>query len=212
MSRFKPKAVRIKKPLSKVEQALRMARSNKRKLGDYLEVFSAAATVASDVALSSTPTVLLLIANMGMSGNKTTLKSVQVRAVVKQNLTSALIDDYRVDLVIDRAPAGVAITPLLYLGDATPNITAYKDFDGKGRYKILKTWSGYLSSSEGSNSFRKINSYVRLNLKSETNQFDQYAQGNLIKNALYLVRWTTASANQPTFKGDIRVVFADTLT
>ena len=43
----------------------------------------------------------------------------------------------------------------------------------------------------------------------ETNSTGNLAQDKVIKNALYLVRWTTATANQPTYRGNIRVVAAD---
>ncbi len=212
MSRFqKSKTVTIKKPVPKAEQALRMAKSNKKKLAAKLDLDFVNDNDATQ-ALNATPTVLLIFASMEMSGFNLTLKSFQVRGVIKQNLASAIIDDYRVDLVLDRAPAGVAITPLLYLDSATPTITAFKSFGSKGRYRILKTWSGYLSSSEGSHSFRKVNSYIRLNFKVETKAENAYTQANLIKNALYLVRWTTATANQPTVAMDMRIVYDDERT
>ncbi len=203
--RFKPKVVIEKKPLSKAEQALRLAKSNKRKINETREMGEGTSTLAA-VALNATPTVRYINPG-GMLGVKLPVKSFQVRGVVKQNLTSAIIDGYRMDLVLDRHPDGAAITPLLYLGTATPKLYEYKDFDRKERFKIIKTWSGYFNSNDGVASHRRINDYFRLNYMFESSAASQESNSVAEKNALYLVFWTDASANQPTIEFKSRIVF-----
>ncbi len=204
-SRFSKK--KPTKPLSKVDQALRLAKSNKKKIGETIEFKSSTSTISS-AALNATPTVLYLGA-IGVAGFRATLKSFRIRGVFKQNLTSAIIDDYRMDLVLDRTPAKVIITPTLYLGAAAPILEEFKLFSVKGRYKILRTWKGYLNGDVGGKSFDMIDDYVRLNLVTETDTVNSLNQDEVIKNALYLVRWTTATANQPLFQGRFRLVFSD---
>ena len=84
-------------------------------------------------------------------GQDVKVKSVHIRGVVKQNLASALIDDYRIDIVLDRFPGLAANTPLLVYGDATPANFALKNFQNRKRFKILRSIRGHLSSNEGSN-------------------------------------------------------------
>ena len=182
-----------KKKLSKADQALRLAKSNKRKIADTREISVSPTTLGSTV-MSSTPQILYL-QPAGTDGSKVKVTSFQIKGVIKQDLASAIIDDYRVDLVLDRYPAKLILTAISYLDATNPTILDFKTFAAKERFKILKTWSGYLSSSEGSNSFRKFNDYIRINHFSEGD--DSFDQDQVTKNALYLVRWTTASANQP---------------
>ncbi len=209
MSRFRKKTqnVTIKKPLTKAEEALKIAKGNRKAIRTQRD-FKVGEEIVAQAALNATPTVRFLI-QVNIEGTKVLVKSVQVKGIVKQNLTSALIDDYRVDLVMDRYPDKAAITPLLYLGSATPKVLAFKDFAEKARYRILKTWSGYLSSSEGSNSFRKINYFKSLNITKTSDTINSISQTSIIRNALYLVFWTTATANQPTFEFSYRQVLQD---
>ncbi len=209
MSRFRKKReVIVKKPLSKVDQALKLSKRNAKTIREQVDL-KVTDLVVTEIALAATPAAATYIVGNSVDGNKVKVKSIQIKGVVKQNLTSALIDDYRLDLVMDRMPNKTIITPLLYLGDATPTVLAYKDFGSKGRYRIIKTWSGYLSSPEGSNSFRKINYFKSLNIMQTSETANTMSQASIIRNAFYLVMWTTASANQPTFEGNIRMVFQD---
>ncbi len=108
-----------------------------------------------------------------------------------------MIDDWRVDLVLDREPAGVAITPLLYLGSATPVIGAFKNHLFKKRYKILRSEFGHFDEGGTGVGGHEINWYVKLNLIAESKTASSFSNANIQKNALYLVYWTTASANHP---------------
>ena len=103
MSRFRKKqTVVIRKPLSKVDQALRLAKSNRKNIKQAQEFINIDSVVTADTAMNATPQVVYLTESLQVSGLRAPLTSIQIRAVVKQNLTSALVDDYRVDLVLDR--------------------------------------------------------------------------------------------------------------
>ncbi len=206
---FRERAGRTRWPVKKKKtegaQALVIAKKVDRKQKQDLEYFEAVGIPLAVVALNATPTSLaLLLADL--QGFKMQMLSVQVRGVIKQNLASAIIDDYRMDIVLDRRPDGGTITPALVYGSATPKIYAFKHFGNKTRFKILRSIRGYLSSSEGSNSFRVINEYVKLNLSYESKSRDSETEANSIKNMIYLIFWTTASANQPTIEVHHKIV------
>ncbi len=193
---------------SKAEQALRLAKRNKRKIGQTHEVV-ALNTAITSAALNATPTVLFLPLSPSGVGNSLKVYSVQVKGVFKINLASALIDDYRMDLVLDRMPDKAVVTTLLYLGTATPTNFEYKNFQEKGRFKILKTWRGHLLNDVGGVNHAEVNYYRRLNYMAVSASANTFGSAQLIKNSLFLVRWTTATANQPTFQGNVRMITED---
>ncbi len=121
-------------------------------------------------------------------------------------MTSAINDEWRVDLILDRLPGGVLATALeLYAETTTPEIYAYKNFNNKTRFKILRSWRGIFN--EATKTAEYLDAYIKLNLFTETDTEDSFGTiGTMIKNTLLLVRWTTATANQPTFEGITRVV------
>ncbi len=119
------------KTIAKVDEALYLAKKNKRTLSRVAEMDGAFQSVAS-IAMNATPVVKNIAHSFATTmGNKWKLFSLRVTGTIKQNLASALIDDYRFDVVLDRMPAGVAITPLLVYGAATPKWEAYKDLEVK---------------------------------------------------------------------------------
>ncbi len=192
------------KPKSKVDKALSIANRNKKRLSSVVETVSGGPDLESD-AFNATPVVALL--DLAGDGLKTRITSAQVRGTIKQNLTSVVTDDYRVDLVLDREPNGTIFSPLLCYGSATPPIGAYKALNYKKRYKILRSQFG--SFNETGTTHADINWYVKLNLLAETKTVNSWTQANLIKNAIYLVYWTTASANQPIPALNVRAVCMD---
>ncbi len=194
------------KAKSKVNKALQIAKKNRCDLRILHEPDNSTIIKTSTV-LDATPAITN-VTGLG-DGSKVRFNSFRIRGVIKQNLASAIIDDYRIDIVMDRHPGAVQITPALYLGAATPTIDAFKNFDSKERYKILRTIRGHLSSSEGSNSFREIDEYIRLNVLQETNTDGNFAVTKLTKNALYIVHWTTSTANQPTFNYTHQLVMSE---
>lgn len=189
---------------SKAEQALAKARKNERKLSTAVEVVQATAVTSTD-AFNSTPRVDLI--TLSGDGLKTMIKSVQVKGTIKQDLASTAADDWRVDLVLDREPNGTEVTPLLFYGTATPTIGAFKNIIYKKRFKILRTESGIFN--ENTVVGHIINWYVRLNLIAETKTVNSWTQSNMTKNALYLIYWTTAGANQPVPAFQSRAICQD---
>lgn len=182
------------KPKSKVDQALSLAKSNKKKLGSI-------ATIVSDIpfvlvtAFNATPIVTLISA--AGDGERTRITSAVVKGTIKRDVASLLIDDWRVDLVLDREPQGTALTPLLYLATATPGIGEIRNLIFKERFKILRTESGVFGESGNGVSGHVINWYVKLSLIARTKTANNWGQAEIQNNALYLVYWTTATANQP---------------
>ncbi len=199
---------RLRKPRGKADQALAIAKSNKKLIRSLHEP-SDVKLLRGSTALNATPVIDHITESIVGDGSSVTLKSFRIRGVIKQNLTSAIVDDYRMDIVMDRRSAGVEITPLLYLGLVTPDVDVFKLFDSKERYKILRTIRGHLSSSEGSNSFREIDEYVKLNVVATTKLDGNWTQANILTNAIYVVFWTTATANQPTIQFTSQIVTAE---
>ncbi len=163
----------------------------------------------SSVALDATPTVTHITPGTGADGVKSKLLSFEIQGVIKQNLASAIIDDYRIDLVLDRQPNKVAITPLVFYGSATPTTERLLIVQQQKRFRIIKSWRGYLSSSEGSNSFRKFGGTFKLNLMCISTVDANFADTNLLKNNISLIFWTTASANQPLLTFRSRLMFIE---
>ncbi len=192
---------------SKVDQALRLAKANKKFLRKQTDVDVTTVSVAK-AAMNATP-VITLIGIINREGHRVTLKSVQLQGLVLQNLTSALVDEYRVDLVLDRMPQGALATATDIYGAANPEIYDFKNFGNKSRFRILRTFRGLLfEAAIGPGQF--LDAYVKLNLVQETDTVNNFTIGALLKNAVYVVFWTTATANQPTFEAEIRMVDLDT--
>ncbi len=182
------------KKKSKVDQALSIAKSNKSKLASAIEVVLGKATTAGDV-FNSTPIVDYLSPLTGMNGFKAKIRSVRVKGTIKQNLASALADDWRVDLVLDRRPDGAEVTPLELYGSATPSIGDFKNHNFKSRFRILRSAFGVFESQGPTSA--TIDWYVKLNIITETVATGSWAIASVLKNAIFLVYWTTAVANQP---------------
>jgi len=136
-------------------------------------------------------------------GERQTIQHIRGRIWVRQNLTSALVDNYRIDLVLDRFPAGVVIDPASIYEDSTPRITALKSFDLRNRYKIVKSWMGAFEAS--SPVTRMITFFARSGLVVE-NDGNTPSQANVAKNAYYLIFWTEATTNVPIITHDIELV------
>ncbi len=178
-------------------QALRLAKKNKRTLGVLAEV-QQGTTLNAETAFNATPIVEFYVA-VG-EGEKTLLKNITVRGLIKRNVASDLIDDYRVDLVLDRMPAGVKATVADIYGSANPELGDPPNNLQRLRYKILRTMMGAFGESGNGIAHRVINWNVRLNLVAQSKTANNFGQDQIQKNAVYLVYWTTAAANQPTMR------------
>ncbi len=189
------------KPKSKVDQALSIAKSNKKKLSTVAEM-QLTVTENAETAFNATPIVKYLLP--AGSDLKTMMTSVQLRGIIKRNVASDAIDDYRFDLVLDREPAGTAVTPLLVYGSASPELGDFKNINLLRRFKILRTMIGAFGESGNGVSHKVIEWFVKLNLIAECKSAG-FSQANITKNALYLIYWTTSGANQPTIKCQTRI-------
>lgn len=140
---------------------------------------------------------------------KSKIIGVRVSGFCSQDLTSTLLDDYRVDLVLDRLPDGVLLTAAKYTqsSDETPLFNELIKDDMTERFKILKSWKGHFN--ENTVVHREINWYKKLNLVADSNAAGNITQASQTKNALYFVCWTTAAANQPSYVLEARVYYQD---
>ncbi len=200
---------RIGRPKSDAKKALNLAKKNRRQLNDYLEVTYTATLAANTGTLNATPAVLE-VAGGGQEGNKIVIKSVRIQGWIRRNLASTTDDDYRVILLLDRNPRGALPTSTDVFGIAAPTINALKgSFDFK-RFKILRSVRGILhgeSNTMGSSAL--FDFYVKLNLIQNSQVAESFAVANLTKNALSVMLWTTATANQPTFSFKRAVTITD---
>lgn len=187
---------------SKVDQALRLAKANRKAIKSDLEYVETDLLVAS-AAMNATP-VVSHIAISATGGNKIMMKSLQLQGLVLQNLASALNDEWRVDLVLDRNPQGALPTVVEMYDLATPQIYAYRSFENRRRFKVLRSWRGVFEGSTKTSEV--LDAYIKLNLIAEADDGAFTTIAPIFKNALVLVRWTTATANQPTFEGITRIV------
>ncbi len=181
---------------SVAKQALNLAKSNKRKIGETADVTQTAFVRAHGSAMNATPVVVFLYPTGG-EGYSIKLKNYYIDFMIRDNVTSVLMDDWRVDIVLDMLPDGSNLTPLKYLGHATPTITHRKIIGGQSRFKILRSFAGCVNKTSG-NGFFHFNGKVPVNRMMVSNTGGDFAIAKITKNALFLVYWTTASANQPT--------------
>lgn len=151
--------------------------------------------------LNATPVVSHLDPKAGTSngvpteGNKARLRAVRVRAWVKA--ASAVPETARIDIVLDRRPVAGTIATFneIYLPVNTHNSMIHPL--GFGRFKILSSFEGMVSTS--TNAGMLFDRHIKLNLVLDTTTADSYTQATQNKNAILVVRWTTASASQPTY-------------
>ncbi len=194
------------------QKALSLARKNRRKLNEFVEIGYVAITSPVTGTLNATPAVTELQFSPE-EGTKCMLKSVRVKGWIKQQTASLLLDDYRVDIVLDRSPRGALPTASDIYGVAAPTINVMKGTGDFRRFKILRTIRGILEKAEiaagGASGSVLFDFYVKLNLVQLTQAPGNFAIANLTKNAVSIVLWTTATANQPTFSLNHALTFVD---
>ncbi len=155
--------------------------------------------------MAATPVVFYMSITTDPHGFKQKLNTLRVTGFVKQNLASTLQDDYRIDFILDRLPEETAVTPAEIYGSATPTVFAMIDFDFNKRFKLLKSIRGIFNSNDGVGSHRLFDHTIKLNMIQETESEGSFSQANIIKNGLYWIVWTTASANVPSCSFAYRV-------
>ncbi len=185
---------KIHKKKSKADQALTIAKKVDKKQKRSVEYVLGKTTISTD-AFNATPVDDHLTEGLAGEDFKVRMTSLSIKGTIKRNTTSVLVDDYRIDVVLDKNPQGAVATALEVYGSATPVIGAHKNPLQKGRFKVLRSKFGVLDDSGPSGV--SINWYIKLNLMCVTKVSDNYAIANLLKNSIMLFYWTTASANQP---------------
>jgi len=204
------KLVLIKRKQGIASRALKIAKRNQKTLSRKRDMISA---LVNDVTstMSSTPTIVDVTISVSSAnthdGFNVFMKVLRIRGLVRQNLTSALADDYRIDVILDRFPEEALPLPLDIYGSATPSTIRQVIFSERNRFKILKSWRGLLEPEN--NIGRHISADIKLNLKLETDTDGTFGFGNLTKNMIVMIFWTTASANQPSFLRNFRIEFVD---
>ncbi len=189
---------------SKADQALRQVKRLRSKVNAGIDYAIVEGSLVSQAMTgTATPDITFLGPVVG-EDMKAKVKSVSVRGTINQNVASAVTDNWRVDLVLDKVPDGANVTPLELYGDATPRISAFKNFLYRSRFKILRSVFGDFNEQGPLSAV--INWYVKLNNTQETTSSGSFGVANLLKNALFLVIWTEATANFPIIDLDWRVV------
>lgn len=184
-----------KTAMTTARKALRIAKANRTfEVLKYSDVNVA-------MTASAVPTVVFLQPPT-CDGEKQTIQNIEARMYIRQNLTSTVVDNYRVDIVLDRYPSGVTLDLSKLYEDATPRITALPSYDMRDRYKIVKSYSGAFNAQSPTS--RMINFKVRSGLVCEADG-QTPSQDSIQKNAYYLVYWTEATANTPIITYDIQI-------
>lgn len=205
------KLILIKRKQGVATRALSLAKRNQKRLGRVSDLKSGFIADATST-LNATPIVkdgTLAVSSGGANpkGFACFMKVLRIRGIVRQNLTSALADDYRIDVILDRFPEETLTTPLEVYGSTTPSTIAQVLFGERKRFRILKSWKGLLEPQN--NIGRLFGSDIKLNLKLETDTSDSFGFGNLTKNMIVIFMWTTATANQPSIKINYRIEIID---
>lgn len=163
--------------------------------------------VSITVAFDATALVKMLNIVTPIEGNEVRMKGITMTGAVLATLASSLIDDYRIDIIMDKTPGKLLATALDIYGSATPSFRAQVLPAKRGRYKLLKTWRGHFNDV-GTQS-REINWIKKFNFKSVSEVDSSLTATTIIRNGLYFIYWTTASANQPTILVEAIMSFED---
>lgn len=188
------------------KKALKLARKNTRAINKVRELHFDDFDV-SDTVMSSTPQVSYMeISPANLDGRDLTVLSIQVRGEVRQNLASALADNYRIDLVYDSMPTGANITPLeFYKNTTAPGINSFKDFELRKRFRIIRSWTGLMEQQANVGRQFSFFKKVKLLMRNENEQSTSIASQSV--GALYVIQWTTATANQPSTNIQVRITY-----
>lgn len=200
MSRFRNRGKRgtkksISKRLSRVEK--KVARIVTLKTVNLSEV---------DVTLSTAGDIRLAQIN-AVEGRKILIRGINFRFDLRQNLSSTIGDDYRVMLLLDKNVENTKPTLLQLFGSATPSINIHLEEDKFSRIKVLREWVGIFEQQ--TSVAKVVNARIKMNMTMESNTTDTFTQAALMKGALYVLVWTTATSNQPTISYIVQFVYED---
>ncbi len=190
-------------------KAFRLAKKNQRTINQVVDRITVKQAEVS-VSLAATPSVVALsIQDNKGNGRKAKILMLKLNIEVRQNLTSAIADNYRIDLVIDKRPTTSIATSTLIYGAASPTIGEFIEDDETNRFRLVKSWRGLLEPEN--NIGREIMWQKRINLIQEVDVDGQFGtQSSIIKNQLLLIQWTTATANVPTTARNMLMLIEET--
>lgn len=184
----KPQASQI------AQQALKMAKANR-------SFASTLYTLLDTMTGSKIPEVTYIQPpdNAG-GGEKQTIQEIEFNLIVKMGAGDS---NWRVDIVLDRMPSKATLSLADVYDDNTPECTALMSFDNRERYKICKSYQGFLSLTEN-NTHQILKFSVPSGLVAEADG-TVFNQSNILKNAYYLVYWADAVTGFPVIQGDYRI-------
>lgn len=197
---------KLKKPLFKkrmpasttAKRALRIA----RRAQNELQTQSNANTQLLNVA----PTITQLLITGDPNTQDLDYTFLKLDMEVRQDLASAVIDSYRIMVILDKNPNNALLTAIDVFEDVTPGITHYPDLKNKKRFTYLYDVRG--SFEENNNVSKQIRIRRKLRFTSRGSSRSSQVATSLVSNALYLFVYTTSTANQPTiiFSSEISAV------
>ncbi len=190
------------KRLNKIERSLRVIVEQKRS-----ESRITLQTITLNPAANQSDQIAVL--NTDATGTKIFLKTLKISGVVLHTAASTITEDWRFDVILDKRPTGASATPAIVYGDASPDITALVEFDEQHRFRILKSWRGLLNKTGGPVG-RHFGGTIKLNMMQETKVDDSFVIANLTKNHIFIIAWTTATANVPTLSFHFQLIYNDT--
>ncbi len=137
------------------------------------------------------------------------LKSVRIKGWFKSVGATNVVG--RLDLVLDRQPTPG--TPATYDQIYYPVVGAATSVNGmmnplhKTRFKLLASVRGAPLTNDGQ--VFMFDRYVKMNHKVATQGDGSWTQAQQTKNAVLVVHWADANANQPTYQYVVQIVGVD---
>ncbi len=202
MYKSQPKKNVAKETKSIAKKALKLAKSN-----STIEFLSYNAIAQTMTGTFSPDVVYMQPPTTDSSPGKQTLLRLRGNILIEQNLTSAANDQWRFDIILDRAPAGAVLNITQAYGTANPRLTRPLNYDQIKRYKLLYSRKGMFNEFVKTSAVMNIN--VKLGLVAEANN-NTPSQANIMKNAIYIVFWTNATTNKPNFTYNLDIVSCTT--
>ncbi len=184
------------------KQALALAKKNRREIKRDNEIqYTQIDSGASGVALTTAPAIELLNrTSWTVTSNTCMFKGIEILGTIQPTPASTGQDRWRIDIVLDKRPDGVILDLADIYGSTTPKINVLVNTEERGRYRVIKTWRGTFNviTDKAVSGARNITLFKRFNMKIIIDVADSaVAQGSIQTNAVYLVAWTEATANQP---------------
>ncbi len=193
---------------STADRALKIAKSARKAVRQTREVAISddnavtgtlnATTVVTHVIPSTSPSVEL-------EGTSAILKSVRVRGFIKAG--SAVPENYRFDIVLDRrpTPGTVATAAQIYFDASSCTTPVHQNYIT--RFKVLRSYTGWVNTASNGGIF--FDAYLKLNLRINTIGQADYTSTSQNKNAILIVHRTDATGSQPTYNYTVRTAILD---